>query len=71
MSQNDMLLEYLKSGKGITQMEAIGKFGIGRLASRICDLKARGYDIVAMSKAVTKTNGKKTIVCEYFMRGET
>lgn len=68
MSQNDMLLEYLKTGRGITQLQALEKFGIGRLASRICDLKARGYEIAARPKTVVKANGQKVSVCEYTMR---
>lgn len=68
MTQCEMLIEYMQTGKGITQLEALNRFGIGRLASRICDLKAGGYEIVARSKTIVKANGKKTVVCEYFLK---
>ena len=44
-TQCNMIAEYLKSGKSITPMEALRKFGCMRLASRIHDLKERGMKI--------------------------
>lgn len=46
-TQNDMVLDYLKKYKSITQMEATNDLGITRLASRIADLKHAGYTIVS------------------------
>jgi predicted ArsR family transcriptional regulator len=46
-SQCKTILEYLKEGHSITQIEASDKFRITRLAARISDLKKRGYDIVS------------------------
>jgi hypothetical protein len=45
MSQKQKLLAHLKTGKHITALEAIGLFGIFRLAARICDLRGDGYEI--------------------------
>lgn len=39
------LKDHLKSGKTITQLEAIGLYSLFRLAARIHDLKAQGWDI--------------------------
>jgi len=46
-SQNKRILEYLEDGNVITPMEALTLFGCMRLASRISDLKKKGYDITS------------------------
>ena len=61
-SQCNMIATYLKKGFSITSLEALNLFGCMRLASRICDLRERGYNIG--KKNVTLPNGKR--VCEYF-----
>jgi hypothetical protein len=45
MSQADRILAHLKRGKRITPIQALNKFGILRLASRIHELKRAGHDI--------------------------
>ena len=45
MSQCDKILNHLKQGNSITSKGAMDDFGIGRLASRINDIKKLGYDI--------------------------
>lgn len=44
MTQNQMILEYMKNNDGISQAPAF-KMGIARLAARISDLRNSGYDI--------------------------
>jgi hypothetical protein len=44
-TQCNMIAEYLESGYSITSLEALKMFGCMRLASRICDLRDRGYKI--------------------------
>lgn len=44
MSQCDDILAHLKTGP-ISAMEALSKYGCFRLAARIKDLRAQGYDI--------------------------
>ncbi len=44
-TQKEKILEWLKSGKSITAMGALGQFGCYRLASRINDLRNDGYEI--------------------------
>jgi hypothetical protein len=46
-SQCKTILEYLKEGHSITQLEATRMWDITRLAARISDLRRRGYDIVS------------------------
>ena len=45
MSQNNQILNYLKSGKSISPMGALKKFGCFRLGARIFDLKRKGHNI--------------------------
>ena len=46
MTQNDMILRHLKTHKrGITQADAVERFGCYRLSGRIHDLRELGYDI--------------------------
>lgn len=63
-SQCNMIAEYMKKGYSITSLEALQRFGCMRLASRIWDLRERGYNIG--KKIVTLANNKR--VCEYFLQ---
>lgn len=60
-SQCKMIAEYLQKGLSITPLDALEMFGCCRLASRIHDLRDKGYDIVSNK---IKTNSGKW-VCEY------
>ena len=44
-SQCGRIANYLKAGYSLTSLEALKLFGCMRLASRICDLRDRGYTI--------------------------
>ena len=55
-SQSKKILAYLKSGKRLTPLQALNRFGCFRLAARIHELKAKGHRIVqktATSKGKT------------------
>jgi hypothetical protein len=56
-SQTDQILEWMLSGRSITPLEALNRFGCNRLAARIADIKARGY--LVYSEFVTTLGGKK------------
>ena len=60
-SQCDMIANWLERGFSITSLEALQRFGCMRLASRICDLRERGMNIV--TEKIVTTNGK--IVASY------
>ena len=53
--QKDKILTYLKSGKGLTPITALNRFGCFRLAARIAELRKEGHTI--FTDTVTK-NGK-------------
>jgi len=56
MTQNDQILEALKNGDSLTSIEALNRFGVFRLASRISDLKQDGY--IIESERVNALGGK-------------
>lgn len=60
-TQCEAIAEHLKSGKAITALEALTKFGTLRLSGRIFELKKRGMSI---DKIMVK-RGEKT-VASYF-----
>ena len=45
MTQTQRILIYLKTGKSLTPIEALQKFGCFRLAARISDLRRDGHKI--------------------------
>lgn len=45
MAQRDDILNYLKSGRSLTPLEALDLFGCFRLGARIYDLKQEGFNI--------------------------
>lgn len=45
MTQSNDILTYLKSGRSLTPLEALDRFGCLRLGARIWDLKQEGYEI--------------------------
>lgn len=45
-TQAQRVLDYMREYGGITQLEALKELGVMRLASRISELKKRGYNII-------------------------
>ncbi len=45
MTQNERIIRHMSEYGSITPLEALSEYGIMRLASRISDLRTRGYDI--------------------------
>lgn len=59
-TQNEKVWAYLSRGLKLTQRRAL-RFGVDRLASRVHELKRRGYRI----KAVIVTVGEDKRIAEY------
>ena len=57
-SQSLRILAFLKSGKSITPIQALNRFGCFRLAARIHNLKSMGYRITSTTKTNPKTKKK-------------
>lgn len=65
-TQNEKILKYLRTHKrGITQMDALERFGCMRLASRISDLRQMGFSIKTENIAVKNREGDVCYVARY------
>jgi hypothetical protein len=64
-SQCDRILAYIKENGSITPLEAIREFGCMRLASRMTDLKRRGYDVKSIMETSTNKNGETVRFARY------
>lgn len=65
LTQNQRVIEYLQEKGSITQMEALNKLGVMRLASRISDLRRSGYKITGSMETVNNRYGEKCRVKRY------
>jgi len=63
LSQNMLILDWLKKGRSITPMLALSMFGCFRLGARIFNLRQLGHRIEGKRVKV----GKKTFVQQYQM----
>ena len=64
-TQNTRILEYMMRHGSITSNEALEHLGVVGLASRICDLKMRGYPIHSKMETVTNRYGEKCRIKRY------
>lgn len=66
-TQNQRILDYIAETGGITQLEALKDLGVMRLASRISDLRKRGYQITSEMKPVKNRFGETCYIKRYRM----
>lgn len=59
-TQCNDVLEFLQNGGEISSADAMSMFGIGRLASRICDLRQSGHSIRGHTVTATNRYGRPT-----------
>ena len=65
MTQAQSILRFLQSGRALTPLQALSRFGCMRAAARIKDLRALGYRI-----KTTRINvGRAKKVASYSMAG--
>ena len=64
-TQCDRILRHLKDFGSITSLEAISEYGILRLASRINDIKRKGYPIVSETMTGKNRYGETTTFAVY------
>ena len=62
-SQEAQILHYLRSGRPLTQLDAVKRFGCLRLGARIYDLRREGHAIKTTMSRVSKN--KKVAVYTY------
>ena len=66
-TQCDKILDYMRKYGSITPREADAEFGCMRLASRINDLRERGYAIGTRMKTGKNRDGGTTNFAEYYL----
>lgn len=59
MSQALDILSHIKRTGCITPIEALNEYGCMRLAARVHDLRAKGYNIKTIEKSAMTPYGKK------------
>lgn len=70
MNQEQRILNYMKDFGSITPLDAMREFGIMRLASRISDLKKRGYKISREYEKSVNRYGEHTKYARYKLEEE-
>ena len=71
MTQNERILRHLMDGGTLTQAEAFQEYGVGRLSSRICELRKAGYPIEREFVTAKNRYGELVTYCRYSLaRGE-
>ena len=68
-TQAQRVLDYIDKYGSITQIEALQDIGVMRLASRISDLKKKGYPIVSKMEIVKNRYDESCHVKRYSMQG--
>lgn len=66
-TQNQRILDYMDENGWITQLEAIRELGVMRLASRVSDLRKRGYKITSEMMPVKNRYGETCHIKRYRM----
>ena len=71
MTQCEKILDYIRLNGSITPLDALREFGCMRLASRISDLKTRGYAINKTMDKAKNRYGDTVRYARYTLKGET
>lgn len=66
-TQCEKVLEYMERFGSITQLDALRDIGCMRLASRISDLRQRGYPIGRRMKTSKNRYGDVVYFAEYYL----
>ncbi len=69
-TQNERIVDYMRRFGSITQFEALRDLGVMRLASRISDMRSKGYPIASRVVEVENRFGEKCRIKKYFLLEE-
>ena len=70
MTQCERVKNYIDEFGSITALDAMRDLGVMRLASRISDLKDRGYAIASETVPVKNRYGEWTYIARYRWEGQ-
>jgi len=65
LNQCDKILAYIREHGSITPLDALREFGCMRLASRMSDLKGRGYNVKSVMETSKNKNGESVSYARY------
>ena len=69
-TQCQLILDYINEFGSITPLEAMRDIGCYRLASRISEMKKKGYPIKSVWESVQTRRGTKTRIKRYSLEKE-
>ena len=69
-TQNERILDYIRTFGSITQLDALKDLGVMRLASRVSDMRRMGIPIVSKVETVLNRFGEKTYIKRYSLQQE-
>lgn len=67
MTQGQRILEYLRSGKRLSRLNAWAELGVLECPARICELRQAGHRIYTEMKTVRNRYGETVRVAEWSM----
>lgn len=70
-TQCERIIDFMERNGSITAKEAMNELGIMRLASRIADLKADGYEIETTTEYSKNRFGERTHYARYAIGGRS
>ena len=66
-SQNEKVIEFIRTFGSITTLDAFVEFGCTRLSARIYDLEQRGYTFKKVNETRKNRFGKPVTLTRYFL----
>ena len=67
-TQSQRILDYIDKFGSITQLDALKDLGVMRLASRISDLKRKGYPIISKMETVKNRFDENCYIKRYYIQ---
>ena len=68
MTQKESILKWLKTGRTITQLDALREFSCMRLAARIGEIKKKGYDVCKEDYTYVNFSGTEKTIAKYSLK---
>ena len=65
MTQHEAILKYIDDYGSITPMQAFSDLGVTKLATRVSEMKKKGYRFETTEIEATTRYGKKVRYCKY------
>lgn len=70
MTQKEMVLQYIADFGSITSMQAFSDLGVTQLATRISELKEKGYQFKTEPQTAKNRYGKPVHFVKYYLNNE-